>query len=161
DEAGRDRAAFIRLQCELASLAPDAPGRDELPDREAELLRLRHASWLAPFPACVRSARHRFERGFLAHVELTVSQLLKQAGSVFRRTPLTSLCLTKLQEKLPEVVACPHLAGLRTLELILQGQQRYNPAGLLAAAPTLANLRALQVSHCQMRSSGLSELLAS
>jgi uncharacterized protein (TIGR02996 family) len=163
DQDGRERAEFIRLQCALASLALDAPGRDALVDREAELLARHRATWLAPFPAWVRGLKGeqcRFQRGFLAHLKLTGSQLLRQAGSVFRRTPLLSVCLLNLQGRLQEVLACLHLAGVRRLELKLEGPSR-DQASLLAHAPTLANVRALTLSGSPLRSSGLSELLAS
>jgi hypothetical protein len=70
------RAEFIRLQCALAALPPDAPGRDDLLARELELLARHSADWLAPFPAFVRGLYGkdcRFERGFLAHLSLTAS----------------------------------------------------------------------------------------
>jgi hypothetical protein len=62
---------------------------------------------------------------------------------------------------LAEVLACAHLAGARRLDLSLEGHNRCDVAGLLARAPTLANLRALALSFSSIRSSGLSELLAS
>ena len=56
---------------------------------------------------------------------------MRQSSGVFSRTPLISVRLDKLDNRLQEVLACPHTSRLRRLTLMLQRQPNF--AGLLAA----------------------------
>src|SRR5262249_42018480 len=68
DENGQnERAEFIRVQVELERLPLDAPGRQELEDRAADLLTQFEERWLAPVPP--QLLRWTWRRGFLETVE--------------------------------------------------------------------------------------------
>jgi uncharacterized protein (TIGR02996 family) len=73
DERGEaDRAEFIRVQCRLARLAEDDPGRAELEVREIRLLAQHASGWAAPWApfgnwewAGESASRAVFRRGFV------------------------------------------------------------------------------------------------
>jgi uncharacterized protein (TIGR02996 family) len=163
DGYDRERAEFIRVQCRLTALAPDAPEREALVAREAELLRRNVQRWLAAFPAWLRKLhahKIKFERGLLAEVHVTGAQFIRQMGGVFRKAPVVSVRIDNLAGRLADVLACPHMARIHRLDLYALG--RYpNAADLVAQAATLANVRSLRLFGPVIGASGLSALLAS
>jgi uncharacterized protein (TIGR02996 family) len=68
-EVERSRAAFIRLQCRLASLSADDPTRKELEAQEERLRRAHEAIWLEDWPrwvtGCPGAEGWWFSRGLL------------------------------------------------------------------------------------------------
>jgi uncharacterized protein (TIGR02996 family) len=67
EERGRpDRAAFIRVQCQLASLPDEDPRRPGLEARERELLKEHGQEWTAPLRGLVDD--WAFRRGFVEEV---------------------------------------------------------------------------------------------
>ncbi len=170
-----DRAAFIRLQCELATLERNAPRGAELKARERELLAEHEEEW-APLPRVVGA--RKFERGFLDQVELpakgfsqlptifsvcpTVRQLRlvgrfrsgKPSMRVIAASPylarLTSLaiirgCYNIGAEAVRVLVGSPHVGGLTGLSLT---DNAIGPGGVVAitTAPLLRNLTSLSLS---------------
>src|SRR5262245_38501765 len=65
-EGNADRAAFIRLQCELARMAGDDPRRPELRSREADLLDRQGWTWASEFGTEIDE--WQFRRGFIEKV---------------------------------------------------------------------------------------------
>src|SRR5262249_45999900 len=63
DHGDSDRAEFIRLQCALAKLPPDAPQRPAMRQREEELLSLHSWEWAVGFGWKVQE--WQFVRGFI------------------------------------------------------------------------------------------------
>src|SRR5689334_524468 len=87
EEHGDDaRAEFIRIQCTLAGLPADDPGRPALSDRERALLAAHRDSWVAALPAWARR-ECVFRRGFVARVSATAVQWLKGGEAVVRQVP--------------------------------------------------------------------------
>src|SRR5947209_4631855 len=76
-DGGRDRAAFIRLQCRRARLPEGDPGANRLRLRERKLLAEHAADWLPPLPEGVQVAEYR--RGFVEHVTLPPAAFLDHA----------------------------------------------------------------------------------
>jgi uncharacterized protein (TIGR02996 family) len=71
DENGdSERAEFIRLQCALAKLPPDAPQRRAMRQREDELLALHSWEWAAGFGWKIQE--WQFVRGFIERVETSL-----------------------------------------------------------------------------------------
>src|SRR5438270_7169384 len=69
DEA---RAEFIRVQCQLARLDEEDSRRDELSQREQDLLDAHRDRWLAELPAVlVNEYQPTFSRGFPVTLEVT------------------------------------------------------------------------------------------
>jgi uncharacterized protein (TIGR02996 family) len=91
-EAGRDRAAFIRLQCERARLPEGDPKANRLKFRERKLLKAHAAAWVPPLPPDFETAQ--FRRGFVEHVALPLKSFLDHAAALFAAVPLRSVALT-------------------------------------------------------------------
>src|SRR3954464_7715872 len=75
---GRDRAAFIRLQCERARLPEGDPKAARLKTRERKLLKPHAAAWAPPLPVGAK-ATPQFRRGFVEHVGLPLKGFLEHA----------------------------------------------------------------------------------
>src|SRR4051812_43183757 len=89
EEHGRpEHAEFIRLQCELARLPEEYPGRSEKEQREHELL-LEHGEWLGPLRRLLPEADCSvvFQRGFVSEVTFWglagARRLADRAGAIF------------------------------------------------------------------------------
>jgi len=112
-----ERAEFIRLQCELASL-PDSERADVLRWRERELLNSPAAAWLWAVEACpnivtttfdpmapplrsfaIHNAnRVQFRRGFPAALSCTAREWLHHGPGIVPRQPVFSLTLTQCDD---------------------------------------------------------------
>src|SRR5437764_386728 len=82
EEHGNPRGTFIRLQCERAKLLPHDPAWKELLAQEAPILRQFEAEWSKQALRCVDEVEYR--RGFIEHVRVSASKLLKTADRLFR-----------------------------------------------------------------------------
>jgi uncharacterized protein (TIGR02996 family) len=135
------RAEFIRVGCERARLE-EGPRWAALAVRERQLLAAHGDAWKQAVAAWARPGCW-FERGFVAGVECRAGQFCERGLGLCRRAPvrhaalrsvggfLTQLTLTPVMAPLrgldlldgvwnpylPDVLACPHLSGLRALGL--------------------------------------------
>jgi uncharacterized protein (TIGR02996 family) len=135
-----DRAAFIRLQIELAKL-PENDRHHRSNPRESELLRKHRATWARGLPPWARKGT--FCRGFVEAVSATARQFLKDGARLRRLTPLRVLQIERVNGFLPPVAAAPHLAGLATLVISGDNLDAVEVAQL-ASSPHLAGLTRLQ-----------------
>jgi uncharacterized protein (TIGR02996 family) len=92
-EQGNPRGEFIRVQCELHTLAAADPRRAVLKERESQLLPGFGHLWRAPLPP---ETAARFCRGFLEYVSLDYDSVeAERELSVFEelltRHPITAL----------------------------------------------------------------------
>lgn len=133
DHGDGDRAAFLRVQCELAKLPPNDARQAELRRRERELLRLHQETWLAPLPPWSRSGSS-FKRGFVETVNLTARQFVRQGAKLFQSAP----------------AGCPALACLEGLDL---SKNRIGDAGAqaLVESPHLGDLKVLSLHSNPIR----------
>jgi uncharacterized protein (TIGR02996 family) len=93
DEHGQvARGEFIRLQCELEHLPPEAPRRHEIADRCDDLLAEHEEAWLGSPPACLE--RWRFRRGFVESLTLQEETSLERCAELFGRHPIRSVHLS-------------------------------------------------------------------
>ena len=141
-----ERAEFIRLQCELASLDSYDPRRAALKRRE-NLLWLRHASrFRTGLPR--RLKRHPFQRGFAHPGELvwSVDAMLDFPRETLVAAPLWSVRLIVTPgAPIAELVASGRLRHLGRLHLDIEEADR-GELSRLFNAPSLANLRTLVIS---------------
>jgi hypothetical protein len=116
DEAGRERAEFIRVQCRVAKLDPEDDGHEaeQTRRREGYLLWRQQQAWLKVFK--LRDADLRLERGFVEGIRLAASNWLRCAKRVRAATPLRGVTLWGAKES-PKVLTSPTLAGLARLDL--------------------------------------------
>jgi uncharacterized protein (TIGR02996 family) len=108
------RAEFIRLQCALAEMKEDDPRRQELLQREEELLSSYGKQWAGPISALVDECK--FCRGFVGEVTIPANALLRNADSLFRSAPIRSLWVIRAApDNIDHLANLPHLARLREL----------------------------------------------
>jgi uncharacterized protein (TIGR02996 family) len=143
-----DRAEFIRLQCELARLAEEGPGRPAREAREQELLTAHGKRWLGPLGKWVSAPVWR--RGFPEEVAVGVRKFLDHGEEIFRLAPLRAVKLLRLNQTSngpADVAACPLLEKLRGLDL--QGSL-LGDEGLAAllGSPYLGHVEELRLSQC-------------
>jgi uncharacterized protein (TIGR02996 family) len=128
EERGDPRGAFIRAQCRLATLEPDAPERTTLEEEESDLLKRHQDEWAAPFRGVVNE--WAFVRGFVGRVDLTADALLAHGDALFRDHPVRHVRLWGPANLAGAVSDCPLLARVETLD----------PRGFLGGTPSFLTL---------------------
>jgi uncharacterized protein (TIGR02996 family) len=119
DEAGRLRAAFVRLHCEAARLSAADPRREPLLRAARRLERQGRPAWLAGLPAFARRAA--FARGFVGHVELTGVRFRADMPAVWEREPVVSVAFTGGASDTVLALADPLAGRLRAIDLSRTG----------------------------------------
>ncbi len=161
DHRQPQRAAFIRVQCQLAKLAADDPGRAELKKQQQELLGRHQTAWLAALPKLPGVTWDAvFRRGFVAGVRVEgAGTFLKHAAALFRAAPFWSLEVWKARG-VGALAASPWLGRLRRLCV---RNSRVGPRGAaeLARSPHLAGLSALVLSGTDIEAEGVRALVSS
>jgi uncharacterized protein (TIGR02996 family) len=150
-----DRAAIIRVQCELASMDEDNPRRADLVTRERELLDAYKKWWVQEIPTWARKYAW-FQRGFIGEVHVTAAQWLKSGAGVREATPLERLILRNTIGFHLPVAASPLLAGLASLAVDHIG---LDGLLILAESPHVASLESLNLDDSWFAVTG-AEILA-
>ena len=165
DESGTEseqaRAAFIRVQVELATAAPERVA--ELRRREAEVwVRHRHA-WKAAIPDIPGINWRGYDRGFLTAIDADALDLfVKHAAELFAAAPVQSVRILAAKAKdTAGLVALPKLSWLRELDLTGCHFLTDADAANLANAPGVSNLRVLRLGGNRIRREGIRALIAS
>jgi uncharacterized protein (TIGR02996 family) len=116
DEHGeRERAEFIRVQCELARLPDDDKRAKDLRQRSQELQAEHEADWLGEWSG--RLVRWTFRRGFLDEVVVTPGPFLAHGGELFRDHAARGVAFVGAdgtpvaEDVVPELAGSPHLPG--------------------------------------------------
>src|SRR3954452_12765893 len=93
DEHGRpERAAFIRLQVELARVPRHDPRREVLARKAGRLLDLHRGEWLAELPQIDGVSWGPFERGFVSSVRVrNIVRFDRVAGRMWASAPVQAL----------------------------------------------------------------------
>jgi uncharacterized protein (TIGR02996 family) len=86
DHGEPERAAFIRVQLELAKAPEKDERRHGLEEREKELLARHEEEWVRPVRDCVVS--WVFHRGFITEVTVTVGAYMKHTFDLIRLAPI-------------------------------------------------------------------------
>jgi uncharacterized protein (TIGR02996 family) len=153
------RGEFIRVQVELARMAPDDPRRPELAARERELLSQHEDEWVAPLWE-FQPWQYTFRRGFVEELSIPDTVFLDRGEQLVRLAPVLYLHLghTEGPARAAGLAGSPALARLRGLDL---GGWPLGDLGLqaLAESPYLANLHALGLADCVLRVTEDSPLL--
>lgn len=156
EDRGDPRGEFIRVQCELADRRTPYFRREELEQRERELLARHEAEWAAPLRGWVN--HWKFRRGFPDEILLTEWAFLTHADTLYRLVPATALRLQFAGPHLRRVLDCPSLRIVRRLDL---SDHYLGAAGVkaLAEAPHLPALRELDLGATGV-SGAATEILA-
>jgi len=162
DEAGHDRAEFIRVQCRLADAALD-PASDEagrLRQREEALWKKHRVRWIAELPQALRRRTVVFHRGFLEEMALTVPQFLRYADVPMEHFPLHRVRFTGHPDKqqLSQLAGRRELARLTAIDL--SGTEVGTPEMLrrLLDTPFLSKLEQLDLSGNNVTYAGVRAL---
>jgi uncharacterized protein (TIGR02996 family) len=140
DEQGdAARAEFIRVGCERARLE-EGPRWAALAVRERQLLAAHGDAWKQEVAAWARPGCW-FERGFVAGVECRAGQFCERGRGLCRRAPVRHAALRSVGGFLTQLTMTPVLAPLRKLDLLDGVWGPYLPDVL--ACPHLSGLRAL------------------
>jgi uncharacterized protein (TIGR02996 family) len=158
DQGEAERGRFIRLQCQAARLPEWGEERDRLQEEAARVLIEHGSRWVGEPPAGLDNSL--LERGFWSRLCYDVPSYL---GEVERRplhelAPVQSLRLTDLAGRLDDVLACPALAWVDSLELDREVDDA--EVGRLARSPHLRGLRTLSLRSRSLTAFGVAALLA-
>lgn len=161
DENGSpQRAEFIRIQIERASLPWWDARQIRLRLREEELLESHAESWKMHLPTNKGVMWGNFRRGFVGEVGFAdLSTFFTTAGECWTSTPLESATIQGMRgrELLDKFEPIPELRELT----FLSGLFNHNQIRGLANASLLSTLRSLTVSRCPLGSEGFSILTTS
>ncbi|HEY1065457.1 MAG TPA: TIGR02996 domain-containing protein [Pirellulales bacterium] len=147
DEHGDEsRAEFIRLQCALETLPPDAPERPDYEQREQELLNRFAWTWAESLQP--QDNEWVYRRGFVERVEMNLQTSRDSILSVLEKAPIRHIRDTSLFcDGAGLVEALPHLDRLTGLELWgLYSLSTPHLQSLLESSH-LQNLRTLILHH--------------
>jgi uncharacterized protein (TIGR02996 family) len=168
DEHGDpDRAEFIRVQCELAHGAVAEPRRNELKERESEILGAKWAEWTDPFRRefgvafqADQVGAHYFRRGFIDDLWLDAEVFVKRAADLFALVPFTGVSLRRAAPWAARLAACPWLSQLSSLRFREGYVDPLDAAGAqaLAASPHLKRLRLFRLVSQNIGDVGLQAL---
>jgi uncharacterized protein (TIGR02996 family) len=158
-----DRAAFVRVQCELATLDEDDDRYEAVKAREQELWAAHGQAWAAALPRGVRLPEEPFHRGFPKPPARggSVKAFIAAPAADLATVPLWELAVKAGPKQFAELMAAPNLRRVGALRL---RDCPATPAAArqFAASPGLQNVSLLQIA-CERgrRPDGLVELLRS
>jgi uncharacterized protein (TIGR02996 family) len=158
-----ERAAFIRVQCELARMPEGNPSRAELTERERALLAEHGRAWAEALN--LQPQEVIFRRGFVEEAAIEAHPLLAGAGP-FAKTPLRDLMVQGYEGNQLGAAGARALASwlqLARLEALRLPENDLFDEGViaLAASPYLANLRVLDLGNNQISEEGMAALAGS
>ena len=113
--ADQGRAELIRTQCALARLPDDHPRRAALANRETELLCRYQAAWTESLRGL--AVGFEWRRGLLDSVTVDAGTFLESGDELFRRVPVRRVRFLDAVRYIDRLAACPTLAGVRELDL--------------------------------------------
>jgi uncharacterized protein (TIGR02996 family) len=156
DENGQsDRAEFIRLQCALARLPDEEPGRPELRERERILRDANEVRWAADLAPLVSG--WEFRRGVIDSVSVGTSQFLTGGAAVFDLAPVRKVRVLDVGDRLQRLVQSPLLAHIRELDFCGNDLGNRGPV-LLGRSRHLTRLDALDLAVTALGDHGLQAL---
>lgn len=149
------RAQFIRLQCELARLPPDAPRRAALQRQEQELLQARQTAWRGELPEVPGIRWETFRRGMVevARIEEPAA-FFANVELLFQATPLRELSFSAMTPRWTvELAPLRWLAQIWRLDFECGNRLGETGARALAQSPFLGGLE-----HLDLRSNYIGAL---
>ncbi len=165
-----ERAEFIRVQCELATIAQNDPRRPELEGREQELFAAHGAEWMAGIPYVqLRSPENDplttehvlVQRGFIGRAVVD-GETAVQHGEALGQQPLACLRIQNITlsvlDRLRQNAIFQPVRHLRFEEENLQDVVNTRVASILARSPHTRTLQTLDFGNLSCRSLAASEI---
>jgi uncharacterized protein (TIGR02996 family) len=141
-----DRAAFIRVQCALDRMSPEAAERPSLQAREQELLEKFGWDWAAEFGTQITQWVYR--RGFIERVEMCLETSAEQILAILAKAPIRHIRdISQFCDLHGVVDALPHLDRLAGLEFWELYAFEDALVARILASPHLRNLQTLILHH--------------
>jgi uncharacterized protein (TIGR02996 family) len=185
DQGDLDRAEFIRVQCELARLAEEDPRREELGQRERQLLAEHQERWVESVRPYL--TEWQFRRGMIEWARIEPATFTEHAPALYRQQPIVHVQFAPEQEEsvLHRLFECPYLARIQSLQfravilsstalsylcgcrrlerltsLVLDTNGGIHPETIqqLAAAPFVGQLQQLQIILNQLGANAIEAL---
>jgi uncharacterized protein (TIGR02996 family) len=165
DESGGEpeRAALIRVQCELARLPADDPRADDFRRQEVKLLRGRKLKWRAGLPRWRGVVWGDFSRGFIDSVVVkSTYQFRRYSTRIAEAIPLYAVTVKPAGAYHREMTAFGRLRALSQVSVLHVGGQQMDDErfGHLLASPHLGRMSHLDVSDNRIGDAGVERLLA-
>jgi uncharacterized protein (TIGR02996 family) len=156
DHGQPERAEFIRVQCELAAMAADAPGRRQREAHQDWLYHQHGREWLQPVRELGLAVDGvKFHRGFVGEVWVEEQAFLAQADGLFATAPVQHLHLAG------RLILDPNLGIDDNLGFLFPYRQILRSVRRLAACPHLGRLVTLDLNRCSLGSDGVQALAVS
>jgi uncharacterized protein (TIGR02996 family) len=158
-----ERAAFIRVQCELARLPPDDTRAEEFRRKEAKLLRGRKLKWRAHLPRFRGVVWGDFRRGFVDSVVLkSTYQFRRYAARLAEAAPLQTVTVKPARDYPRQMTGFGHMKAMAQVSELHLARQHMDDERFaqLLDSPRLDRLTHLDVSDNQIGDVGVSRLIA-
>jgi uncharacterized protein (TIGR02996 family) len=166
DHGQPERAEFIRLQCELASMSEDegVPRRQEPEARERQLLEEHGEGWAGPLRKVVR--KWKFRRGFVEEIEIETGDFLAHAGAILALAPVRQAAFdgwSPVDGTLRRLAACDALARLAAVRLAFGHKEcsDHTLRTLASLPPLLERLDTLHMMFGRLSETGLAAVFCS
>jgi len=155
DDRRDSRGHFIRVQIALSRMPIDAPGREQLQNREATLLSRHQAKWSAPLRGIACSTE--FSRGFIDTVNVEGRVFLRRHDELFRLAPIRNIRFLDVGSSLAKLMNCPDLARLAGITISSQHIDEQLTRALVES-PHLGGLNRLHVGRNRIGDRGAERL---
>ncbi len=164
EEQGDPRAEFVRIQCEIAGVAPEddrlTPMIHRMNELESEFGREWRIQDLGEKNAGINA---RFVRGFVDEISVSALTLLDRADELFARSPVGVVKLREAKHAMAQLATCPALDRVRRLDFLGRGRDVLGDEGVrhLATSPYFHGLRELILDSQDVGWSGIKRLAES
>jgi uncharacterized protein (TIGR02996 family) len=160
DQGDSDRAEFIRVQLERASLPEWDARQVHLRLREQALLEQHGQTWKRELPSIKGVRWERFRRGFVATAIVSSFAVLgANVSACWAAAPIEAVDI-RWPRRGEAIESIAPIAGLRELSITARLVDR-RAVSQLADAPLLSTLRTLTVHNASLGIEGFRELVAS
>jgi uncharacterized protein (TIGR02996 family) len=146
EEQGNPRGAFIRLQCQRAKMTRYDPGWKDILAQESAIFKQFDAEWSKPVLRLADAIEYR--RGFIEHVRVSATKLLRNADRLFRIAPVCSIRLDHV-DRLAEIGQAKWLARVRELDMS-QNPLGHRSLRALFESEHCRSLRLLRLTECAL-----------
>jgi len=144
EERGNPRGTFIRLQCQRAKMTRYDDGWKEILVQESALLKQFETEWSKPVLRLVEAVEYR--RGFIEHVRVSATKLLRNGDRLFRIAPICSLRVDHA-DQLAAIGQSAWMGRVRELD-ISQNPLGHRSLHSLFESELCRSLRLLRMNEC-------------